>query len=97
MKFLYTSLTNFNSFILVGPPLSGKSFLVGLVINISKQLFEKDKSKYGKIFNVKIYSKSKTNGKSKLSHLINGTSELETFLKIDDGTNNCKVFHNLRH
>ena len=60
LKFLYTSLTNFNSFILVGPPLSGKSFLVGLVINISKQLFEKDKSKYGKIFNVKIYSKSKT-------------------------------------
>ena len=59
MKFLYSSLLNFNSFILVGPPLSGKSFLVGLVINISKQLFEIDKSKYGKIFNVKIYSKSK--------------------------------------
>ena len=59
MKFLYASLLNFNSFILVGPPLSGKSFLIGLVINISKQLFEIDKSKYGKIFNVKIYSKSK--------------------------------------
>ena len=59
MKFLYTSLLDYNSFILVGPPLSGKSFLIGLVINISKQLFEKDKTKYGKIFNVKIYSKSK--------------------------------------
>ena len=59
MKFLYSSLLNFNSFILVGPPLSGKSFLVGLIINISKHLFEIDKSKYGKIFNVKIYSKSK--------------------------------------
>ena len=58
MKFLYTSLFDYNSFILVGPPLSGKSFLIGLVINISKQLFEKDKTKYGKIFNVKIYSKS---------------------------------------
>ena len=31
-----------------------------MVINISKQLFEKDKSKYGKIYNVSIYSKSKT-------------------------------------
>ena len=59
MKLLYTSLLNFNSFILVGPPLSGKSFLIGLAINISKQLFEIDKSKYGKIYNVKIYSKSK--------------------------------------
>ena len=59
IKFLYTSILKFNSFILVGPPLSGKTNLVGLVINISKQLYEKDKSKYGKIFNVKIYSKSK--------------------------------------
>ena len=60
MTILYTSLINSNSFILVGPPLSGKSFLIGLVINVSKQLFEKDKSKYGKIYNVKIYSKSKS-------------------------------------
>ena len=60
MKLLYTSLLHYNSFILVGPPLSGKSFLIGLIINISKQLFEIDKSKYGKIYNVKIYSKSKT-------------------------------------
>ena len=59
IKFLYSSISNFNSFILVGPPLSGKTNLVGLVINISKQLYEKDKNKYGKIFNVKIYSKSK--------------------------------------
>ena len=59
IKILYTSLLNFNSFILVGPPLSGKTNLVGLVIQISKLLYEKDKTKYGKIFNVKIYSKSK--------------------------------------
>ena len=59
IKFLYSSIFNFNSFILVGPPLSGKTNLVGMVINISKQLYEKDKSKYGKIYNVKIYSKSK--------------------------------------
>ena len=59
IKFLYTSIIKFNSFILVGPPLSGKSNLIGLVINISKQLYEKDKTKYGKILNVKIYSKSK--------------------------------------
>ena len=59
IKVLYNSLVNFNSFVLVGPPLSGKSNLIGLVVNISKQLAEIDKSKYGKIFNVKIYSKSK--------------------------------------
>ena len=59
IKYLFSSIHNFNSFILVGPPLSGKTNLVGLVINISKQLYEKDKSKYGKIYNVKIYSKSK--------------------------------------
>ena len=59
IKYLYTAILNFNSFILVGPPLSGKTNLIGLIINISKQLYEKDKSKYGKIFNVKIYAKSK--------------------------------------
>ena len=59
IKYLYTAILNFNSFILVGPPLSGKTNLIGLVINISKQLYEKDKSKYGKILNVKIYAKSK--------------------------------------
>ena len=60
IKFLYTSLLNFNSFILVGPPLSGKTNLIGLVVNISKQLFDIDKTKYNKILNVKIYSKSQT-------------------------------------
>ena len=59
MKILYSSLLHYNSFILVGPPLSGKSFLIGLIINISRQLFDIDKSKYGKIYNVKVYSKSK--------------------------------------
>ena len=63
IKFLYTSLLHFNSFILVGPPLSGKTNLIGLVVNISRQLFDIDKSKYNKILDVKIYSKSQTSDK----------------------------------
>jgi len=60
IKFLYSSIFNFNSFILVGPPLSGKTNLVGMVINISKQLYEKDKSKYGKYIMLKYIQRVKT-------------------------------------
>ena len=56
----YNAVNKFNNFVLVGPPLSGKSNLVALLNLISKQLNAINKTKYSKFINVRIFPKSKT-------------------------------------
>ena len=61
VKFLYESLkSKISSFVIVGPSITGKTTLIELICEIAKKLNEKDKLKYSKIFNVKLFPKSNT-------------------------------------
>ena len=51
----YESINHFNNFVLVGPPLSGKSNLLATINIISKELNNINKNKYPKFLNIKIY------------------------------------------
>ena len=59
IKYLYKAINNFNSFVLCGNPMSGKTTILNLLHEVSKNLFEKNKNKYPKILNVHLYPKSK--------------------------------------
>ena len=58
-KSLYYSLKNSNSFILLGPSLSGKSNAISSLREISVKLNEKDNDKYPILNYIKIYPNSK--------------------------------------
>ena len=58
IKVLYNNLDNFNNFILVGPPISGKTQIMLSLSQITKNLNALNNTKYSKILQVKIYSKS---------------------------------------
>ena len=60
LSIFYDSINYYNNFILVGPPMSGKSNLVGLINIVSKQLNIINKNKYPKFYNIRIYPKSRT-------------------------------------
>jgi hypothetical protein len=60
LSIFYDSINYNNNFILVGPPMSGKSNLLGLINIISKQLNLINKNKYPKFYNIRIYPKSRT-------------------------------------
>ena len=59
LKSLYYSLKNANSFILLGPSLSGKSNAISSLREISVKLNEKDNDKYPILNYIKIYPNSK--------------------------------------
>ena len=60
ISLFYDSVNHFNNFILLGPPLSGKSNLVGLINLTFKQLNNLNKNKYPKFLNIRIFPKSRT-------------------------------------
>ena len=66
----YESINHFNNFILVGPPLSGKSNLLATINIISKELNNINKNKYPKFLNIKIYPKSKSSKEIFSEHII---------------------------
>ena len=59
VNLFYSSVNHFHNFVLVGPPLSGKSNLLALINIISKELNNINKNKYPKFTTIRIYSKSK--------------------------------------
>ena len=59
IKYLYKAIDNFNSFVLCGNPMSGKTTLLNLLHEVSKNLYELNKNKFPKILNVHLYPKSK--------------------------------------
>ena len=60
IKYLYEAINNFNSFVISGPSLSGKTTLLSLLHEVSSYLCNLDKNKYYKILNLRIYPKSKS-------------------------------------
>ena len=60
INLFYTSINHFNNFVLVGPPLAGKSNMLSIINIVSKELNEINKNKYPKFKNLRIYPKSKT-------------------------------------
>ena len=59
IKYLYKAIDNFNNFLLCGNPISGKTILLNLLIEVSKYLHEQKQNKYAKILTVHLYPKSK--------------------------------------
>ena len=70
ISLFYESINHFNNFVLVGPPLSGKSNLLGTINIISKELNNINKSKYPKFLTIKIYPKSKSSNEIFSDHII---------------------------
>ena len=62
INLFYSSIKHFHNFVLVGPPLSGKSNILSIINIISKELNNINKAKYPKFKNIRIYPKSKTPG-----------------------------------
>ena len=60
ITYIMNSLEKNHSFVLCGPPLSGKTQMMVLLTQISKKLNELNSEKYSKIFSVKLYPKTKT-------------------------------------
>ena len=58
--YILNSLEKNHSFVLCGPPLSGKTQMMVLLSQISKKLNEMNSEKYSKLYSVKLYPKSKT-------------------------------------
>lgn len=58
-KHLIYAMNNYDSFVLVGPPLSGKSQILLMISEIMKNLNKQNKEKYAKMMMVKMYPKSK--------------------------------------
>ena len=60
IKYLYSAINDFNSFVITGPSFSGKTILLSLLHVVSINLSNLDKAKYPKILNLRIYPKSKS-------------------------------------
>ena len=60
IKYLYEAINNFDSFVITGPPYSGKTILLSLLHEVSSNLCNIDKAKFYKILNLRIFPKSKS-------------------------------------
>ena len=60
VKYLYNEINHFDNFVIYGPSFSGKTTILSLLHELSLYLSNLDKSKYHKVFNLRIYPKSKS-------------------------------------